>query len=90
MRNHEGRCRFEEWQRGSLNEIVVGSTVAVALRFLTSSWLIGAAYLVAFDQPPELPYPRLHDDDDEGQRLRWETTGCTFCTGGPRIFLRAS
>ena len=92
VRNHEGRGQFEEWQRGSLNEIVVGSTVAVALRFLTFqlAHLARPTWWPLINPSEYAPETRLQDDDEGNQRLRWDDAGCTIRAGGPRNGLRAS
>jgi hypothetical protein len=64
---------------------LVGSTVAVALRYLTFqlAHLARPTWWPLINLPEYAPDTRLQDDD-EGPRLRWDDDWLHFRAGGPR------
>jgi hypothetical protein len=70
---------------------LVGSTVAVALRYLTFqlAHLARPTWWPLINLPEYAPDTRLQDDD-EGPRLRWDDDWLHFRAGGPRNGQRAS
>ena len=70
---------------------LVGSTVAVALRYLTFqlAHLARPTWWPLINLPEYAPDTRLQDDD-EGPRLRWDDDWLHFRAGGPPNGQRAS
>ena len=82
--DEDGQGRFEERQRGSLNETLTASTVAVALRFLTYrlATLARPTWWPLLNPSGYAPGVRL-EAVEFGQRLSWDDEWLLFHRRGP-------